>query len=648
MNRKRRRAARTQNRAARQAGVSSGVDLARAFSTGVRYFQAGRLDDAEAALKSAVAHDPTHGKSWHLLGLIQIGKGNYEAALELLQRAVACAPDSGEAQNDLGAMLQIHGRLEEAAACYRRAIALMPNHAEACQNLGVTLYDLGQIEGAIACYRRALALDPNYVKAHVNLGAALRDEGLSEEAIACYRRALAIRPEYDLAQLGVINALLSQGRLEEAIRFYERAITLSANASDARGGMLFCLNFMDTITCEALFEAHKAWAIAHAPALGTLNRRYANRPDPKRRLRVGYVSPDFRAHSVGCFFEPLIRAHDHSEVEVFCYANVRRPDATTARLQQMVNHWRSILHMADESAAARIRADEIDILVDLAGHTRDNRLGIFARKPAPVQVTWLGYPNTTGLAAIDYRITDAVADPEGEADRLHSERLFRLPRLFLCYGAPPEAGPVTVLPARAAGFVTFGSFNNVSKVQPKTAKLWSRILHAVPGSRLVLKSQHLRDRTVRERYTELFGAEGITAARLDLLPWVAAPGDHIGLYGSIDIALDPLSYNGTTTTCEALWMGVPVVTLRGDRHASRVGASILNALGRNELIAGDEESYLACACSLAQDLDRLEALRAELRVRMQASPICDAAEFAREMEHAYRTMWRHWCEAHSS
>jgi predicted O-linked N-acetylglucosamine transferase (SPINDLY family) len=319
------------------------------------------------------------------------------------------------------------------------------------------------------------------------------------------------------------------------------------------------------------------------------------------------------------------------------------PDGRTQRLQAESDHWYSIAGKPDLEVAERIRKDQIDILVDLEGHTGENRLLVFAHKPAPVQVTWLGYPNTTGMRTIDYRLTDAVADPPGEADKFHSEKLFRLEHGFLCYlpdAAAPEAGPP---PCLESGQLTFGSFNNLAKVTSEVVRVWAEILHRQPLSRLVLKSKPLADQACRERYLGLFAEQGIPADRLELLGWLPAPQNHLELYHRIDIGLDSFPYNGTTTTCEALWMGVPVVTLCGDRHAARVGASIMRQVGLEELVAHSEDEYIALAVALAQDRQRLLALRGSQRRKMRESRLLDKKLFAETLEDAYRRMWEEWC-----
>jgi predicted O-linked N-acetylglucosamine transferase (SPINDLY family) len=359
-------------------------------------------------------------------------------------------------------------------------------------------------------------------------------------------------------------------------------------------------------------------------------------------MNIGYFSPDFKRHSVAWFVEPLLAAHDQSRFKIFCYGNVASPDATTKRIADSCEEWRDIARLGDEWVGDLVRADRIDILVDLAGHTGDGRPLLFARKLAPVQVTWLGYPNTTGIAAIDYRLTDAVADPEDATDRSYVEKLVRLESGFLCYGPPPEAPEVAALPLAGADHVTFGCFNNLAKVTSSMIALWARLLGALPGARLKLKSFGLAAESARRSIQEQFGRLGIGAERLELSGPEESFAAHLAKYAAVDIALDVFPYNGAATTCEALWMGVPVVTLAGSTHVSRVGASILGRVGLEELVAHSHEDYLQKALSLANDPLRLGALRTGMRERLRASPFLDAQGFARSLEKAYGEMWDTW------
>jgi predicted O-linked N-acetylglucosamine transferase (SPINDLY family) len=441
----------------------------------------------------------------------------------------------------------------------------------------------------------------------------------------------------------IANVLKAQGRMNEAIAEYRRTLKLNPRLPGAHSDMLLAMNY-DPPDIETVFNEHREWGRRHAYA-GAGMAAYRGSRVADRPLRIGYVSPDFYEHAVTFFFEPLLANHDRAKVVPVCYSATRKPDHVTARLRSLSALWRDINAMNDDQLANQIHADAIDILVDLAGHMGENRLSVFSRKAAPIQVSWLGYPNTTGLTTMDYRLTDDMADPPGLTDRFYTERLFRLPRGFLCYQPPAAAPAVGVSPFAAAGHITFGSCNNLSKVTFAVIALWSAILHAVPGSRLILKSASLTDIATREPYYREFEKHGIMRARLDFrgLNWKLA--DHQSVYNEIDIALDPFPYNGATTTCEALWMGVPVITLAGKAHAGRVGVSLLTQAGLTELIAESPDDYVRIAAELANSPARLSELRSTLRRRMVASPLCDAKAFAQAVEDAYRVMWREWCEA---
>jgi predicted O-linked N-acetylglucosamine transferase (SPINDLY family) len=409
-----------------------------------------------------------------------------------------------------------------------------------------------------------------------------------------------------------------------------------------RSALLLDLNY----SCDdpkQIITAHKEWDAAISAPLRP-QTPHENSRDPARRLRIGYVSSDFFRHPVAYFFEPLLQSHSANEFETYCYANVEKPDPVTGRLRALAHHWRDIRGMAPAAVADLVRSDSIDILVDLGGHTAPNLLLVFAHKPAPIQVTWLGYPNTTGMGAMDYRITDEWADPPGKAEAYHTEMLARLPNGFLCYRPFIKAPPVSPSPAARAGCVTFGSFNSLRKITPEVLKTWASILAAIPGSRLLLKRSPLRYATVAERYRRPFLEAGVEPDRVVLQDAIPSQTEHLALYSQVDVGLDSFPYNGTTTTCEALWMGVPVVCLAGNRHSGRVGVSILTQMELTDLIADSPDDYVRIAVELANTPKRLSELRSSLRQRMSVSPLCDAKAFARTMEDAYRKMWRNWCD----
>jgi len=564
--------------------------------------------------------------------------GRLDEALASYNQAIALKPDYAEAHSNLGNTLHELGRLDEAEASCAQAIALKPDFAEAYYNLGITLNELGRLDEAEVSYTQAIALKPDYVEAHTNLGATLKELGRLEEAEASCAQAIALKPDVVLAHNNLGVTLQELGRLDEALASYNQAIELKIDSSEAHSNKYFCLNYISSGCPLFIFEQH----LEFEKQFGGLQTEPplipASSLRTEKRLRVGYVSGDFRKHSVAYFFEPLLQHHNSNAVETFCYYNNFSIDEMTKSLMASSDHWRSIVGINDSDVANLIRNDKIDILVDLSGHTSKNRLLVFARKPAPIQVAWLGYPNTTGLSAIDYRFTDIIADPIGKADELHSESLVRLVNGFQCYKGNKAVHSNSELPFKRQGHITFGSFNNLTKVTPEVIKVWSHILHAVPKSSLVLKAKQLEYNA--SQYLSFFKQEGITEDRITLLGSMPSMHDHLELYNTIDICLDPFPFNGATTTCEALWMGVPVITLSGDRHVGRVGASILTNVGLTDFIAQDIDGYIQLAVEKASNTNYLKDVRKGLRERMLGAPLCDGRSFASDVESAYQEMWR--------
>lgn len=606
------------------------------FAAAVAAYEAGRFAEAESACRNLLKINANHADALHLLALSLSAQGSRDAA-ETLRRALALRKKDPGLWLALGNAEARAGNKPAAADAYRTALRAAPGYVPAFISLGQLHFEDGRYAEAATSLKRGLDLDHEGVFGRDadlwnKLGYALSRQGRISDAAETYRHALSLNPTNVGAQANLAMALLERGEVEDAVAAYEKALTLAPKLADLHSNMLLALNYSADRSPDEIFRRHRDWDAAHGQVARLTVPRLASADG---RLRIGYVSADLRSHPVAQFLLPLLTAHRRDRVSVTCYSNTAQPDAMTERLRAQSDTWRDIRAMSDDEAARAIAIDGIDVLIDLGGHTADNRLGIFARKPAPLQATWLGYPNSTGLAAIDLRITDAIADPQGEADNLHSEALLRLPQ-FLCYGAPADAPAVTPLPALSNGFVTFGSFNNSMKVTQATTALWAELIESVANARLLLKSPLFADDGVRARYESLFAARGIDRARLELLSAVPDARDHLALYGRVDIALDNFPYNGTTTTCEALWMGCPVVTLRGDRHAGRVGASLLTATGLSGLVAANAAEYKAKAMELAGDLQRLAAMRDGLRAQVAASPLCNAAAFAAAFEDGLR------------
>lgn len=539
------------------------------------------------------------------------------------------------------------GRLEEAADLYRRLLAQDATAADLWNNLGVILSELRRPAEAAAALRAALMLRPDYDKPWVGLGSEAYGDDRLSEAVRCWIRAIRLEPQQGAGlwfNLGVTRQM--RGEAVGAAAAFDRAEALMPDDPRVASQRLLCLNYLD-LSGERLLAEHRRFGERFEDRGGSGSPRpHANRPDPDKRLRIGYLSVEFREHLGAYFLTPLFEAASRSQFEIVCYSilPVAHGDAHTARFKAQADGWRDVGHLDDEALAAQIRADGIDILVDLAGHSGLNRLPMLARHPAPVQVTWLGYPNGTGMTSVDYRIVDPVSDPVGPTDAHAVETLIRLPAPFLCFRPPPSAPPVVPLPAGATGTVTFGSFNKLSKITDGTIALWAEVLRRVPDARLLLKDRPLSDPGTAAAMKARFAAAGIDPARLDLVGFIRDAAGHLAAYNRIDIALDPHPYNGTITTCDTLWMGAPLVTLAGSRHAARVGASLMTAIGLPELVAPTPDRYAAIAAGLAGDLTRLMRLRMGMRERVRASALCDEKRFMRNLETAYRMIWRRWCD----
>jgi predicted O-linked N-acetylglucosamine transferase (SPINDLY family) len=660
-------------------------DIAEARSNlGVALKSLGRLDQSIAAFREAIALRPDYAQAYFNLGIGLAEQKRFDDAIVVYRRAIDLNPTWPEAHNNLANVLKATGHLDEAIGGYRHAVALRPDYADALSNLGTALSETGQLDEAIATHRTAVGAAPGLAVAHNNLGIVLRETGKFEEAIAACRRAIALNPNLPDAYNSLGNALKDVGKLDEAIAAYRRAIELNPSLTQGLNNLGFAL-FEEGQLDEAIavfrrgiaidpdnasldsnlvfaLQFHPAYdARAIAQELGRWNRQHAEplrkfieplRSESKatdgaggRRLRVGYVSPDFQQHVVGRNVLPWFEQHNRGQFEIFCYSLARRTDALTKRFQQNADGWRNIAGMSDEQAAEQIRADGIDFLVDLALHTANNRLLIFARKPAPVQVTFAGYPASTGLTSIDYRLSDPFLDPPGMDESVYSERTMRLADSFWCYDPLEERGiPVNSLPALTAGVFTFGCLNNFCKVNDGVLALWARVMREVGDSRLLLLTN---PGSHRQRTVDRLAQEGVSPARIEFIE-TQSRRRYLELYHRIDLALDTFPYNGHTTSLDALWMGVPVVTLVGDRSVSRAGWSQLSNLRLTELAARTGDEFVRVAVELARDLPRLGELRSTLRRRMEQSVLMDAHRFARNIEAAYRQMWSAWHQGKSA
>lgn len=527
------------------------------------------------------------------------------------------------------------GDWTQAIGWYRRALAARPEHAEAHNDLGIALCAIRDYAGARAAFAQALALREDFIEAQVNQGQLLQSEFRDyREAAAHYRAALESDPGQEQARNNLALTLYELGLVDEAIACLREARQRAPDNALAHEFMLFMSNALPQRDADAWFAEHRLWGQRHADGLP----RYAHAPaGASRRLRIGYVSADLREHATSGFIRPILARHDRASFDIFCYSNSDEADAQTQEMQRQVYCWRNIAGVDDARTAQLIHADAIDILVDLSGHTRGNRLGVFARKPAPLQIGYLGYLNTSGMAAMDYRITDACADPPGASERLHSEILLRLPQTQWCYQPPEDAPGVAPCPAQRKGYVTFGSFNHVAKLNDRVLGLWAELLLRLPNSRLQLMA--LPDEETAARIRTRMEQQGVDAARMRTLPRLART-QYWQSYAEVDIALDPFPYTGGATSCDSLWMGLPLVSLAGDFGFARSGATILANAGLAELVAADEKQYLGIALRLAGDLPALAQLRAGMRDRLARSPLLDAAHFIAALEQLYREAWQ--------
>lgn len=573
--------------------------------------------------------------------------GRFDEALALYEEAERIEGASLKLHYNRGVLLQRLKRHEAARAAFEQALAIDPNHVSSWINLTAVCLAMDDYTGALRCCRHGLHLDPDNVALIGNLATACGKLFRFEESLAWYRKMLVLVALDGRAELlgRMANCLSDLWMVDEAIACFDQAIENSHDHFQKRAlasTRLFVLHYSSLWSAAAIAAEHRAWGRMYfQPAP---ERCFANSREPDRPIRVAYLSPDLRIHAVVFFLQPVLVAHDPSQVTVYCYADVKKPDAVTRQLKEQHGViWRDCAGLDDVAVQELLLQDRIDMLVDLAGHTAGNRLPLFAGRAAPVQVSWIGYPNTTGLTDMDYRISDNYTDPPGMTDHLHSEELVRLPDSFLCYrpgGDFPAVGPLPVL---GNGYITFGSFCNVKKVTSETLDLWARILKAVPGSRLVFRARGITDERFRLDIAPLFIRHQVDPERITMLGHVPSVVDNLKDYHRIDIALDTFPYHGTTTTCESLCMGVPVITQAGDSHVSRVGVSLLQNVGLAELIAGSKEQYCSLAVSLAADTARLVAFRADLRDRLLSSPLADNITFARNLETAYRSIWQRWC-----
>ncbi|MBI5723920.1 MAG: tetratricopeptide repeat protein [Planctomycetes bacterium] len=647
----------------------------KAFKEARTFEMAGELEKALAGYKKVVALDPDIYEAHNNLGSVMVAMGKYDEAIEEHKKALDLKPDCPFVNANIGQAYIRQGTPEKAISHLEKALDKRPDLHETRKLLADTLLDIGMVEAAIdvfsklqrnnpddmgllnamaqlyhrakmpgeaeKCFLRMIELKPDYAGAYNDLAMVYQITGMFSKARDTLKKGLELAPTSAILWNTLANSEQSIGQIDEAIKSFRKAIEYDPNLAVPHSNMLLSMHYISGLDPKELFEEHRRWGRMHAPpALAT--KHFPNKPNPMRKLRVGYISPDIRRHSVAFFLEPLLDNCDRTKFELFCYADVRFPDEWTLKLKDKFDHYRSILNMNDPHIGTLIKGDELDILIDLAGHAGSVHTAVLGYKPAPVQATYIGYPDTTGIEAVDYRITDEIADPQG-AEENYVEKLVRLPGGFLCYRPLDDAPEIGNPPGLTRKFVAFGSFNREFKVSQKTLDIWCKILLAVPNSQMFMKSGAGRDNEAREYLLGQFEKRGVGRDRVHLAGFVKDQKDHLAIYREIDIALDTYPYHGTTTTIESLYMGVPVVTLSGYHHASRVGASLLTHIGVPEWIARSEDEYAAKAVALAADLPSIARLHGTLRNRLASSPLCDSRTFTKKYEYALRGMWCNWC-----
>lgn len=665
------------------------------YNLGVVYLEAGDLQLAQEYTERAYSLEPHNIDCMNNLGAICRAQGDLELAVRWYRATVRLAPTCETTRQNFAAALVSLGlqmkptNPKGAIKCYQEALANYPTNANAFYNLGVSYAELRKydkalinyqltvhfnrgcaeaynnmgiiykeqenLEKALQCYHMALRCNPRFTQTLNNIGVIYTTTGRLNEALEYLSRAVQVSPGYAEAYNNVGWLFWDQGELTQALRMYERCIELAPTSKNPSQNRLLALNYLHEVPIERIFEAHRAWGERFCRDLGPA---YIEWPqcEPRsaapstRRLRIGYISPDFFHHSVSFFAHALLEHRDESQFEVFLYSNAAREDDKTELFQSLVpmDHWRKVLGQGAHEVAQLVVEDRIDILIELAGHTANNRLDVAALKPAPVQFTYIGYNNTTGLGAVDYRITDGIVDPV-DTKQQFVEELVRLPGCFLCYTPPaviPDVGP---LPASRTGCVTFGSFSCLAKIGAPCVALWARVLREVPGSRILLKNKGFYSRETQAKFLQQFERHGIAANRFKLLALAPTSFEHLSIYNEVDIALDTFPYANTTTTCETLLMGVPPITMTGVTHGSRVGKTLLTNVGLENFVADSQDEFVRKAKELSGDINRLSMLRQHLREALLSSPLCDGPSFVgKKYEPMLKEKWRLYCEGRPS
>jgi protein O-GlcNAc transferase len=602
----------------------------------------GNLDAALARYIEATTAAPEYARGWLNLGIVLALSSETRKAIEAYDRALALEPHNAPAHYNRGLALSAAGAAQHAESSLLAAIRHRSNFPDAYAALAGVLESQGRNADAIAALTTALVQAPGHPGYLLNLGLLQQKSGRLDEAEIALRSACEQQASFGAARHALAGVLRDKGNPAEAYELLESISQDDPAYNEAFSTLLLTLLFRDDLQPRAIYEKQKAIGASIQRSVPRPFTTFDNLRSTSRKLRIGYVSGDYGRHAVAFFALPVIEGHDRQSFEVFCYSNTGLKDDVTERFRHAADAWRDIRGTDHETVTQAIRADAIDILVDLSGHTARNRLDVFARKPAPIQVTWLGYLGSTGLKTIDYRLCDRHTDPPGAAEHLHTEVLAPLPDSQWCYRPYLSPELASMAPVTRNGFATFGSFNQFAKLSPKVRRLWSRVLIQAPDSKLLVVGApegHARDALLAG-----FGSEGVTSNRIEVVGRVSMQ-EYYRLLNQVDIALDSTPYSGATTTCDALWMSVPVISLAGGHSVARSGVSLLTTAGLAELIARTPEQYVSLATALARDVPRLSALRRDLREQMRQSPLMDERRFVRGIEARYLQMWARWCES---
>ncbi|MBN1129001.1 MAG: tetratricopeptide repeat protein [Chitinispirillaceae bacterium] len=608
------------------------------FSKAQFFRKSGDNQKALAILREIVRREPSNAEALSNIGLLLYEMDDIDAAIATYRQSLAVNNSLPEVYCNLGTALLSKGDLAGAKKAFQDALHRKKGFVVALIGLGSVNHAVGDLESAKRHFVEALRIQPGDATAHFKLGAVMREWDRLDMAITCFRNTLRFRPENGVAYTCLGESLQASGRIEESEVCFRKAIELDPGNHLAWSNLFLSMNYNPAYSPIQIAEAHRKWGeeLCRAAAGSGEGPVFPKKNETNRTLNLGYLSSDFCRHPAASFLEPLLENHDPSQFKVFCYSQGRIRDAKTERFRLIADQWRDIRELADEQVRAGMLQDKIDILIDCTGHMADNRLPVLARRIAPVQVSWIGYPNTTGLPTIDYRFGDETTDPVTEEPPC-TERIVRLPNCFCCYAPPSDAPEVGDPPAAKNGFVTFGSLHTPARLNSEVIRLWSKALARAPGSRLLVFRTLLNDEIIA-RLVDRFALEGIDPARIDFVREVPPQG-HLEIYRRIDVMLDTLPWSGHASACEALWMGVPVITMRGDRYAGRMVASVLTQLGLEDFIAESPEEFCAIAVKMAQEITSLGMLRNGLRELMDGSPLCDARAFTLQVEHEYRRMW---------